>query len=84
MGESASLKERTRPSRVYRRPNWSEKCQLKGWDITREGIAKIELGKFAMLDDSELVYLSKVLTCVKPELWLGFLAKGVQLAILLR
>lgn len=52
----------------------AEKCQLLGWDITREGIAKIE-GKSRHVDDSELVYLCKVL-CVKPDVLLGLGSKG--------
>jgi len=52
----------------------AEKCQLRGWDITREGIAKIE-GQVRHVDDGELVYLCKVL-CVKPEVLLGLGPKG--------
>lgn len=52
----------------------AEKCQLKGWDITREGIAKIE-GQVRHVDDSELVYLCKVLH-VDPKILLGLGFKG--------
>jgi transcriptional regulator with XRE-family HTH domain len=45
------------------------KCQLIGWDISREGIAKIE-GRVRHVDDFELVYLCKVF-CVKAELLLN-------------
>jgi transcriptional regulator with XRE-family HTH domain len=38
------------------------KCQLGGWDITREGIAKIE-GGTRHIDDIELTYLRKTLGC---------------------
>jgi transcriptional regulator with XRE-family HTH domain len=41
------------------------KCQLIGWDITREGIAKIE-GRVRHVDDFELAYLCHVF-CVKAE-----------------
>jgi len=51
----------------------AEKCQVKGWDITREGIAKIE-GQVRHVDDREIVYLCKVLS-VKPEVLLGIATK---------
>ena len=43
----------------------AEKCQLIGWDISREGIAKIE-GQIRWVSDLELLYLCRVLH-VKPE-----------------
>jgi transcriptional regulator with XRE-family HTH domain len=45
------------------------KCQLIGWDISREGIAKIE-GRVRWVADTELVYLCDALG-VKPETLLG-------------
>jgi transcriptional regulator with XRE-family HTH domain len=47
----------------------AEKCQLIGWDISREGIAKIE-GRVRWVSDFELVYLCRVLR-VKPDALLG-------------
>jgi transcriptional regulator with XRE-family HTH domain len=47
----------------------AEKCQLIGWDITREGIAKIE-GRTRHVDDFELVYLCRVF-CVKADILLN-------------
>ena len=52
----------------------ARKCQLLGWDITREGIAKIE-GQVRHVDDRELVYLCKIL-CVKSDALLGLGARG--------
>jgi DNA-binding Xre family transcriptional regulator len=46
----------------------AQKCQLIGWDITREGIAKIE-GRTRHVDDFELVSLCRALQ-VKPEVLL--------------
>ncbi len=47
----------------------AEKCQLAGWDISREGIAKIE-GRVRWVSDFEIVHLCKVLGA-KPEILLG-------------
>jgi transcriptional regulator with XRE-family HTH domain len=44
-------------------------CQMVGWDISREGIAKIE-GRVRHVNDSELVFLCRTFR-VKPEALLG-------------
>ncbi|MDR1145164.1 MAG: helix-turn-helix domain-containing protein [Verrucomicrobiales bacterium] len=38
----------------------AQKCQLAGWDISREGIAKIESG-LRNVFDREIILLAKVL-----------------------
>ena len=38
----------------------AQKCQLAGWDISREGIAKIETG-LRNVFDREIILLAKVL-----------------------
>jgi transcriptional regulator with XRE-family HTH domain len=45
------------------------KCQLAGWDISRDGIAKIE-GQVRWISDFELVYLCAVFQ-VKAEILLA-------------
>lgn len=47
----------------------AEMCQLQGWDISREGIAKIE-GRVRWVGDFELCFLCKALK-VKSEVLLG-------------
>ena len=41
-------------------PAFSAKCQLIGWDISREGIAKIE-SQMRCVSDMELLKLAKAL-----------------------
>ena len=65
---------RLRNARKLSQAKLAEKCQLIGWDISREGIAKIE-GQVRGVSDSELVHLCKALR-VSPEILLGFTAKG--------
>jgi transcriptional regulator with XRE-family HTH domain len=60
---------RLRNERGLSQARLAEKCQLIGWDITREGIAKIE-GRVRHVDDFELVFLCQVF-CVKAEILLG-------------
>lgn len=45
------------------------KCQLAGWDISRDGIAKIE-GQVRWVADFELVYLCRIFQ-VKAEILLA-------------
>ena len=60
---------RLRNSRGLSQAKLAAKCQLIGWDITREGIAKIE-GRTRHVDDFELAYLCRVF-CVKAEAFLN-------------
>ena len=57
-----------RAAQGFSQAKLASKCQLKGWDITREGIAKIE-GGTRHVNDRELVYLCRVF-CVKAEVLL--------------
>ena len=59
---------RLRNAREWSQAKMAQKCQLIGWDITREGIAKIE-GRTRHVDDFELVSLCRALQ-VKPEVLL--------------
>lgn len=45
-------------------------CQLAGWDISREGIAKIELG-IRGVSDKEVVKLSKALELNSSDILLS-------------
>ncbi len=60
---------RLRTARELSQEQLALKCQLIGWDISRDGIAKIE-GRIRWVADFELVYLCKVF-CVRPEVLLG-------------
>jgi transcriptional regulator with XRE-family HTH domain len=60
---------RLRNAKKLSQEKLAAKCQLIGWDITREGIAKIE-GQVRHVDDLELRYLCKVLR-VKADFLIG-------------
>jgi transcriptional regulator with XRE-family HTH domain len=60
---------RLRDARGLSQEKLAAKCQLIGWDISREGIAKIE-GRVRHVDDFEMVYLCRVFS-VKAEALLG-------------
>jgi transcriptional regulator with XRE-family HTH domain len=60
---------RLRNSRGLSQAKLATQCQLLGWDITREGIAKIE-GRVRHVDDFEMAHLCRVFG-VKAEVLLA-------------
>lgn len=60
---------RLRNAQALSQEGLAAKCQLIGWDITREGIAKIE-GQVRHVDDIEVVHLCRALR-VKSDLLLN-------------
>jgi transcriptional regulator with XRE-family HTH domain len=64
------------------RQRWSqqqlaEKCQLQGWDISRDIVARIEL-QSRCVEDSELILLSRVLKAT-PSMLLGYEKECVKI-----
>ena len=58
---------RLRSARGLSQPALAAKCQLIGWDIARDTIAKIE-GRTRWVGDLELVYLARSLDVPLAEL----------------
>ena len=48
--------------------NFSAQLQVKGWDISRSGLAKIE-SKLRRVNDAELYILAQVLDCELVDLY---------------
>lgn len=46
----------------------AERCQLKGWDLSRSTLAKIEAG-IRRINDGELFLLCRMLDCPMEELF---------------
>ena len=55
----------------------AEKCQLQGWDISRDIVVRIEL-QIRCVEDSELIQLSRVLK-TSPSVLLGYENECVKL-----
>ncbi|MEI6560972.1 MAG: helix-turn-helix transcriptional regulator [Verrucomicrobiota bacterium] len=58
---------RIRSERGWTQPTFATLCQLKGWDISRDTLAKIE-GQSRWVADFELVFLAAVLQVPVQEL----------------
>ncbi|MDR0533868.1 MAG: helix-turn-helix domain-containing protein [Verrucomicrobiales bacterium] len=55
----------------------AEKCQLLGWDVSRDIIARIEL-RLRCVEDGEMIYLSRALKA-SPSVLLGYENECVKL-----
>jgi transcriptional regulator with XRE-family HTH domain len=49
-----------RMQRGWSQPNMVTKCQIKGWDVSRESLAKIE-SRLRSVTDIEILKLGKIL-----------------------
>jgi transcriptional regulator with XRE-family HTH domain len=59
---------RLRSELGWSQPQFATKCQLKGWDVSRDIIARIE-GQTRWVGDSELAMLAKVLNVRLEKLY---------------
>lgn len=58
---------RLRSRNCWSQPKFAEKCQLAGWDVSRDIIARIEC-QTRCVGDAELAYLAEVLGVPVQEL----------------
>ena len=56
------------------------RCQLKGWDVTRTMVAKIEEQK-RQVNDAEIIMLARVLSTTPESLLGGGHARDIKLVI---
>jgi transcriptional regulator with XRE-family HTH domain len=59
---------RLRSSEGLSQPALAAQCQIIGWDVGRDAIAKIE-GQIRWVADSELIFLARALRCDPMDLF---------------